>query len=206
MNSSSVVSWCPPIFGAGYASLAVLTHMGCSFNRPPTGSEIRVQHDAVTGLAGFKPAESLVDLAHREVFVLRRDLVPGSKVEHRLDRHRRANRRTRDAPLLHDEREGRDRDRFQHGTDDVQPAVRRQRPDQRVPIELGVDGADQEVEAAGELADRRRVFARDDVIRAEALRFIELALARRERRYVAAECGGELYRHVPQPADADDAY
>src|SRR5260370_22296604 len=116
MNSSSVVSWCPPIFGAGYASLAVLTHMGCSFNRPPTGSETRVQHDAVTGLAGFKPAEGLVDMAHREVLGLRRDLAPGSKVEHRRDRHRRANRRARDATLLHDEREYRDRDPYQHGT------------------------------------------------------------------------------------------
>src|SRR5271170_6939457 len=32
----------------------------------PGGSEIRVQHDAVTGLAGFKPGEGVVDLAHRE--------------------------------------------------------------------------------------------------------------------------------------------
>src|SRR5258707_613387 len=36
----------------------------------PSGSEIRVQHDAVTGLARFKPGEDLVDLAHREVLGL----------------------------------------------------------------------------------------------------------------------------------------
>src|SRR5258706_13036340 len=39
------------------------------------GSEIRVQHYAVTGLPGFKPGECLVDIAHGEVFGLRRDVV-----------------------------------------------------------------------------------------------------------------------------------
>jgi hypothetical protein len=43
----------------------------------------------------------------------------------------------------------------------MQPAVRRERADQRVLIERHVDGADQEVEAATELPDRRRVVARD---------------------------------------------
>src|SRR5262249_4267022 len=71
--------------------------------------------------------------------------------------------------------------------------------------ERHVDGADQEVEAATELPDRRRVFARDDVVRPETLRLLELARARRERGHVAAVCGGELHGHVPQPADADDA-
>src|SRR5271169_1860046 len=54
----------------------------------PSGSEIRVQHDAVTGLARFKPGEGLVDLAHREVFGLRQDIVARSKIEHSLNRHR----------------------------------------------------------------------------------------------------------------------
>jgi len=40
------------------------------------GSEIRVQHDAVAGLAGFKPGEGLVDFTHREVLGLRCDVVP----------------------------------------------------------------------------------------------------------------------------------
>jgi len=131
------------------------------WSRWSSGSAIRVQHDTVTGLASFKLGKGLVDIAHREVLGLRRDMVPCSKVEHRLDRHRRASRRTRDAPLLQDERECCDRDRFQHGTDDMQPAVRRERADQRVLIERHVDGADQEVEAATELPDRRRVVARD---------------------------------------------
>src|SRR5262245_1931318 len=87
----------------------------------------------------------------------------------------------------------------------MQPAVRRERTDQRVPIELYVDGADQEVEAAAEPPDRRRVFAREDVVRAETLRLLKLALARRECGYIAAVRGGELHGHVPQPADADDA-
>ncbi len=39
-------------------------------------SEIRVQHDAVAGLARFKAGEGLVDTAHREVLGLRRDIVP----------------------------------------------------------------------------------------------------------------------------------
>ena len=88
----------------------------------------------------------------------------------------------------------------------MQPAVRRERADDRVPIELHVDRADQEVEAATEFFDRCRVFGRDDVVRPETLCLIELALARRERRHVAAVRGGELHGHVTQPADADDAY
>jgi hypothetical protein len=39
------------------------------------GSEIRIQHDAVTGLACFKSGEGLVDLAHWEVL----GLAPASK-------------------------------------------------------------------------------------------------------------------------------
>ena len=41
-----------------------------------SGLEIRVQHNAITSLAGFQPGEGLVDMAHREVFRLRRDIVP----------------------------------------------------------------------------------------------------------------------------------
>src|SRR5262249_24940594 len=53
---------------------------------------------------------------------------------------------------------------------------------------------------------RHRLFGRDGVVRPETLRLIELALARRERCHIAAVGGGELHGHVPQPADADDAY
>src|SRR5262249_43495507 len=38
------------------------------------------------------------------------------------------------------------------------------------------------------------------------LHLVELAVARGKRGHVAAVRGGELHRHVPQPADADDAY
>ena len=44
------------------------------------------------------------------------------------------------------------------------------------------------------------------MVRSETLRLIEFALARRECGHVAAVCGGELHGHVPQPANADDAY
>src|SRR5262252_72479 len=87
----------------------------------------------------------------------------------------------------------------------MQPTVRHKHADHRVPIELHVDGADEEVEASTELRDRRRVFARDDMVRPKTLRLIELPLARRESCHVAAVCGGELHGHVPQPADADDS-
>src|SRR6202162_2938364 len=58
--------------------------------------EIRVQDDPVTGLAGGKSGEGLVDLAHREVLGLRQDIMTRSEVEHRRDRHWRAGRRTGD--------------------------------------------------------------------------------------------------------------
>src|SRR5262249_25906966 len=194
-----------PVTMAVFCWPLMVVYLEPGSGRRSGGSEVRVQHDAVTGLAGLQAGESFVDLTHREGLGLRRHVVPRREVEHRLDRHRRARRRTRDATLLEDERECRDRDGLQHGTDDMQPAVRRERADQRVPIELHVDGADQEVEAAAEPPDRRGVLARDDVVGPEGPRLVELAFARRERGHVAAVGGGELHGHVPQPADADDA-
>jgi len=41
-----------------------------------SGSEIRIQHNTVAGLACFKSGEGLVDLAHWEVLGLRDDIVP----------------------------------------------------------------------------------------------------------------------------------
>src|SRR5262249_30031636 len=156
------------------------------------GSEIRVQHDAVTGLARFKSGEGIVDLAHRIVLRLRRDLVPGSEIEHRLDHHRRARRRPRDTSLLQDERECRYRYGLQRDTDDMQPAVRGERADQGVPIELHVDGADQEIEVAAEPLYRCRVLGRDGLVRPEAFRFCKFALARGESGHVAAVRSCEL--------------
>ena len=76
----------------------------------------------------------------------------------------------------------------------------------RVPIELHVDGADQEVEAGTELPDHRRVFARDDVVRPETLCLIELALADVNAVTSQPVGGDELHGHVTQPANADNAY
>ncbi len=42
-------------------------------------------------LARFEPCEGIVDFAHREVFGYGRDMMPGGKVEHGLDSHRRPN-------------------------------------------------------------------------------------------------------------------
>ena len=45
-------------------------------NPKSCGSEIRVQHDAVTGFSRFQPGEGFVNVAHWVVFGLRRDIVP----------------------------------------------------------------------------------------------------------------------------------
>ena len=82
-------------------------------------SEVSIQHDAVTGLAGFQPSEGFVDFAHREMLGLRRDVVARGKVEHRLDCRRRTGWRTRDAALARDEREGRDWNRFKDTRTDI---------------------------------------------------------------------------------------
>src|SRR4029434_3429775 len=111
-----------------------------------------------------------------------------------------------DATLLQDEWECRDRDRFHDGTDDMQAAVRRERADHSVPLQLHVDCAYVKFKVAPKLADCRRVFARDDAVRPETLGFIELALARRERCHVTAVGGGELKRHMSPTADTADAY
>jgi hypothetical protein len=54
--------------------------------------------------------------------------------------------------------------RLQYGSDDVEAAIWRERADDRVPVELHVDRADQQVDAAGQLLDRRRVVGRNHVV------------------------------------------
>ena len=47
-------------------------------------SKIRVEHDAISRLAGLEALERFVDSAHRKMFGLRRDIVPRGKIEHRF--------------------------------------------------------------------------------------------------------------------------
>ena len=137
--------------------------------------------------------------AHREVLSLRHDIMPRRKVEHRVDSHRRADRRTRDAALLQDQRKRRDRYRFRHDADNVQPAIRRGMQMIAPQSSFAVTVLIRRSKLPVELPDSRRVFARYDVVRPETLRFIELVLARRECCNVAAEAGGELHGHIPTP-------
>src|SRR5262249_51546215 len=87
------------------------------------GSIIHIEHDAVSCLARFQPLERSVDAAHRKVFRLWCDVVPRGEFEHRSDAHWRTDLRAGEAPLPRDERGHRERDRFQHEADNVQPAV-----------------------------------------------------------------------------------
>ena len=50
--------------------------VGVSENVISNGLTIRVQHDTIMGLSGGKPSEGIVDLAHRKVLGLWRDIVP----------------------------------------------------------------------------------------------------------------------------------
>src|SRR3954449_11685406 len=154
------------------------------------GSKIRIEHDAVSSLACFQPLERFVDAAHRKVFRLRCDVVPRGEFEHRSDAHRRTDRRAGKAPLPHDERDHRERNRFKHEADDVQPAVGSQRGDERIPIERDIDGDEQQVESPRQFLDRVRIAARHDSMRTELPGFVDLALARGERRPFAAARGG----------------
>src|SRR5205807_651959 len=118
-----------------------------------TSLEIRVQDDAIAGFAGFESGEGLVDLAHGEVLGLRGDVVAGGEVEHGGDGDRGAGGGAGDGALLFEQGEGGDGDGFEDCADDVEAAVGGQGVDHGVPVERDVDGADQEVEAAGELLD-----------------------------------------------------
>ena len=50
--------------------------VGVSENVISNGLKIRVQYDTVMGLSGCKSSEGFVDLAHRKVLGLWRDIVP----------------------------------------------------------------------------------------------------------------------------------
>src|SRR4051812_13108566 len=121
------------------------------------GSKIHIEHDAVSGLARFQPLERFVDAAHRKVFRLRGDVVPRGEFEHRPDAHRRTDRRAGEAPLPHDERDHRERDRLEHETDDGPPAAGSQPGDGRVPLGRDNYGDEQQVQHPPQSPDRGRI-------------------------------------------------
>lgn len=47
--------------------------------------EIGVEDDSITGFAGAKSFDCVVDAAHRQMFCLRSHLMPRGEVEHRFD-------------------------------------------------------------------------------------------------------------------------
>jgi hypothetical protein len=64
----------------------ILTHSSATqWNICSVGIEIRVEHDAVSGLTRLESGDGVVDTAHRKVFGLRRDTLSRRKPEHRLD-------------------------------------------------------------------------------------------------------------------------
>jgi hypothetical protein len=72
------------------------------------------------------------------------------------------------------------------GSEHVQAAVRGERANQGVPVELDVGGDDQKIEFTGQIGHGSRVATRDDMLRAEAAGFVELRGARGESRHIAA--------------------
>src|SRR5205814_2677311 len=130
--------------------------------------------------------EGFANPAHREMLGLRGDVVERGKVKHGLDRYRRAGGGGGDAALLQEQREDGDGNWLGDGADEVQSAVGGEGVDHRVPVELHVDGADEEIEGAGEFFERGGVSAGDDVGGAESARLVELAFAGGEGGDVAA--------------------
>src|SRR6516162_7396812 len=64
-----------PVTIAVFRVLFMAVYLEPVSGRRSGGSEVRVQHDAVADLAGFQAGKGLVDLAHRDVLGLRRDVV-----------------------------------------------------------------------------------------------------------------------------------
>src|SRR5262249_36945235 len=108
-------------------------------------SKVGVEDDPIPRLAGFESLERFVDAAHREMFGLRRNVVPRGKFEHHFHGYRRTDRRARNAPLSHDERDSTDRNRLGYEADEVQSAVGSKRGDERVPVERSIRRDHQQV-------------------------------------------------------------
>src|SRR5262245_41912442 len=97
LGSTSRIPWTaasavipPPTIKYVYFTMVALRKWRAHTQRKR--SEICIQDDAITGLAGFEAGEGLVNLAHRIVFGLWRHAVSRREVEHRCDVHRRAGR------------------------------------------------------------------------------------------------------------------
>ena len=92
--------------------------------------------------------QCLVDIREREVLGLRQDLMAGGKFQHGSHCDRRSIGGTGHAALCHDCVHHLDRHWLEHRTDEMQPALRPERGDQRLPVEGNVHGHEHEVERA----------------------------------------------------------
>lgn len=75
-----------------------------------------------------------------------------------------------------------------------------------VPVDLGGDRADDQVEAAGELRECLRILRRVVVIRPELKPVLLLRKCLAEHRDLRAHRMGELHAHMAETAQADDRH
>ena len=127
------------------------------------------QYDAVAGFAGAEVVEGVVHFGHGELLGDGGDVVPRAEFEHLVDDDGTAGGRAADGFLARDEAEGRNFQWLEHGADVVEVALWPERVEQGGDIERGVDGGDDQVEAAGDLLEGVRVFCVVDEVGAELL-------------------------------------
>ncbi|MNF34021.1 hypothetical protein D3C84_148550 [compost metagenome] len=97
------------------------------------------------------------------------------------------------------------RDGARYYADEVQPAFAAEGADQRVPVEVGAGGDQEEIQAAGDRLERRAVGRGDDLVRAQALGFFLLVQRRGEGGDFATPGVEKAQGQMTQAADADHA-
>ncbi len=107
--------------------------------------------------------------------------------------------------MLRDEVDGGDLERLGNDADGVQGTLGLERTKQAGDVERRVNGGDDEVEASLQLLEFAVALGVVDDMRAELLGLGFLVVAGGEGVDFAAPFVGELERHVPKAADADDA-
>lgn len=129
-----------------------------------------IQNDAMACLARAEVIERGINVGHGEGLSDWLDLVAGTEIQHRRHRGRGSERRAGDRFPAADERKRGHRHGFEHGTDEVQPAIRRECRDEKIPIERNVGGDEDEIKAALQFAERRLIAGADDVVSTEFFR------------------------------------
>src|SRR5579859_5955651 len=163
------------------------------------------QNGAVTNLVFLDLFDGLVGLGHGEPLSLRLYAVTGGYVEHLANARRATDRASGHGSNGGYERKGLQRHRRGRDADETQSSRGPQCLDVDTPVLVGIYGAENEVQCAGDFLEGAGLAGVHETMRAQGAGLGLFCGGGGERRDLRAKDPGKLNGHVAQPADANYA-